>query len=199
PFGSTLTLDTFSAKAKVRQNEMMVTEFGGSYYGGVVNGNAQLKWGTTWSIKGDLNAKFVDVGKMAPALLQSSKLDGSAKYAYQSKTSDKLLAAPRLRGSFTIRNGTLLGVDFLNLLRNANGGGQSAFTELSGGAIYEADRIQLVNLRLSAGLVSASGSANVEANKNLTGSFGVDLKSPTMQMHSNLLLSGTLQEPAFHR
>jgi hypothetical protein len=199
PFGSSLTLATFSAKATVRPNEMDVSEFAGSYYGGVLNGNAQLKWGDSWSIKGDVNAKFIDVAQMAPALLDGTRLDGSAKYAYQAKTPEKLLATPRLRGSFVIRNGTVLGVDLLNFLRSASGGGKSSFNELTGNASYEGDRLQLVNLRLGAGLVSASGYATVEASNKVNGDFSIELRSPTMHMRSNAVLSGTLSEPSFHK
>jgi hypothetical protein len=199
PFGSALVLDKFSAKGTANPDGLTVTEFGASLYDGIVSGNAKLMWGSTWSLKGDLSAKMIDAGKLLPSLLQNSKLAGGAKYAFQASTADKLLVAPHFKGNFSLDNGTLLGVDLMSLLRSQNSGGKSNFAEISGAFNYDSGRIQLRNMRLGAGMVSVNGSSDVDSNKNLSGNFVVDLKSPNMQMRSNLVLSGTLQEPSFHR
>jgi hypothetical protein len=199
PFGSALVLDKFNAKATANRDVLTVTEFGASLYDGIVSGNAKLMWGSTWSLKGDLNARMIDAGKLLPSLLQSSKIEGSAKYAFQARTSDKLLAAPHFKGNFSVGNGTLLGVDLMSLLRSQNSGGKSNFAGITGAFNYENGRIQLRNMRLGAGMVSANGNSDVDVDKNLSGNFVVDLKSPNTQMRSNLALSGTLEKPSFHR
>jgi hypothetical protein len=199
PFGSTLVLDKFIAKGTANLDGLTVTEFGASLYDGIVAGNAKLLWGSTWSLKGDLNARMIDAGKLLPSLLQSSKIEGSAKYAFQARTSDKLLAAPHFKGNFTVSNGTLLGVDLMSLLRSQNSGGKSNFAGITGAFNYESGRIQLRNMRLGAGMVSVNGSADLDLDKDLNGNFVVDLKSPNTQMRSNLVLSGTLEKPSFHR
>jgi hypothetical protein len=47
--------------------------------------------------------------------------------------------------------------------------------------------------------VSAGGSADADAGKNISGRFAVELKSPVAQARANLALSGNLREPRFSR
>ena len=142
---------------------------------------------------------MVNAEKFVPSLLESSKLEGSATYADQARTADKLLATPRLRGNFFVRNGTLVGVDLMSLLRGSGNAGKSSFTELTGAFAYESGRVQLRNMHIGAGLISANGHADMDENNRLSGNFAVNLKSPTMRMRSNMAVSGTLKQPDFHR
>jgi hypothetical protein len=47
--------------------------------------------------------------------------------------------------------------------------------------------------------VSAGGSADADAGKNLSGRFAVEFKSPVAQAHATFAVSGTLREPRFIR
>lgn len=130
-------------------------------------------------------------------MLQSGKLKGSAKYVFQAKEPGQLFAAPRLKGNFVVGNGVLLGVDLASQLLSSAGRGQSAFNELGGSFTYEKNGLQLRNVQLNAGLVTAGGYADVSASDNLSGHFVVDLTSGERQGRANLSLSGSVKEPHF--
>lgn len=199
PFGANLTFKTFNAKGLLRRNELALSEFSGSTLAGIITGSAKLKWGASWSLVGDIAAKQIDGPNFLPKLLQSGKIEGDAKYAFQSKDPEKLLATPRLKGNFSMQSGTLLGVDFANFLGSSSSSGKTSFGDITGGFVYEGKTLQLRKIRLGAGLLSANGSADMDANDKLSGQFVIDLKSPLMQTRSNLVLSGTLKEPVFSK
>ena len=192
-------LENFSAKGVIGRNELRLSEFKGGIYDGYLSGNARLKWGTDWSLGGELSVRAMDPGIFAPALLAEGKLEGKAVYAMRAKSYDGLFAAPRLEGTFAVRKGSLLGVDLGLLLQGGGIGGKTAFTELSGNFVRDGGRIQLQQVRLSASPVSASGSADADARKNVGGRFTVELKSTFAQARANVALSGTLKEPRFSR
>jgi len=54
-------------------------------------------------------------------------------------------------------------------------------------------------LRLSAGLLSASGAAETDANGKLSGKLQVELKAQAVQARSVVTILGTLKEPQFKR
>ena len=199
PFGPVFILDNFSAKGVISRNELRLSEFKGGIYGGYLSGTASLKWGADWSLGGEIGARAMDPGRIAPALLEGGKLEGKAQYAMRAKSYDDLFAAPRLEGTFDVQKGSLLGVDLARLLQGGGIGGKTAFTELTGSFAREGGKTQLRQIRLGAGPVSAGGVADTDASRNISGRFAVELKSPVAQARTNLAISGNLREPRFSR
>jgi hypothetical protein len=199
PFGSTLKLDGLTAKGTARRNALAITDFSARIYDGVLTGTANLQWGAGWSMKGALQAKVIDATQLAPNLLQSGKLAGSATYALQAEHADQLFALPRVEGSFVVQSGTLLGVDFAKILRGANSAGTSSFAELTGAFVQESGQTQLQKMVLNAGLLSVTGNADMDKSENLNGRLAVELKSPTQEARGSLAVAGTLTKPQFSR
>ncbi len=199
PFGSALTLGNFNAKGIARRDELVITDFTGHIYEGIVSGTAKLQWGPRWTLKGDVHAKLIDVSQLVPGLLQSGRLEGNASYTLQAEQAGNLFAAPHVEGLFAVRNGTLLGVDFAKLLRSANSAGQSSFGEITGTFVRDGDATRLQKVYLDAGLLSVKGNADIGANQILSGQMTVELKSSTQQARRSLAVAGTLQNPQFNR
>jgi uncharacterized protein involved in outer membrane biogenesis len=199
PFGPEFLLENFSAKGTILRDELKLGEFKGGIYGGYLSGTLSLKWGADWSMSGELSARGMDPGRFVPALVEEGTIEGKATYAMRAKSYDELFAAPRLEGGFTVQKGSLIGVDLARLLQGGGIGGKTTFAELSGSFVREGGRTQLPQLRLSAGPVTASGSAETDARKNVSGRFGVELKSSVVQARANLALAGSLREPRFSR
>ena len=199
PFGPAFILENFNATGMVSRNELRLSEFKGAMYGGYLSGTATLKWGADWSLGGQIGARAMEPGKIAPSLLEDGKLEGKATYAMRAKSYDELFAAPRVEGNFAIQKGSLLGVDLARLLQGSGAGGKTAFSEMTGNFVRENGRTQLRQVRLVAGPVSAGGTADVDSTRNISGRFAVELKSPVAQARANLSISGTLREPHFSR
>ncbi|MBE0625687.1 MAG: AsmA family protein, partial [Burkholderiales bacterium] len=201
PFDPSFLLENFSAKGVIRRGELRLSELKGGIYGGFLTGSAHLKWDADWSMSGEVSVRAMAPGKFAPALFEEGALEGKAVYAMRAKSFDELFAAPRLEGNFEIRKGALLGVDLGRLLQGGGVGGKTTYTELTGTFVREAGKTQLRQVHLSAGPVRAAGNldASADSAKHLNGRFVVDLKSPVVQAHSNLTLTGTLRDPRFSR
>ena len=200
PFGSTSTLKKFKATGTASRSELNVTEFTGGIYDGIVSGNAKLAWGATWTLKGEMSAKQIRMFRLTPELIDNGSLEGKAKFAMQAQDAGALFtSAPRMEGNFAIIDGTVVGVNLGLLFRNPQSRGSSKFAELAGNFIHENGKTQIRKVNLSAGLLSANGNGDVDANGKLSGNFVVDLKFPDRQHRSNLVVSGTLKEPLFNQ
>ena len=199
PIDPSFLLENFSAKGVIRRSELRFTELKGAIYGGFLSGTASLKWGADWSLGGTIDVRSMEPGRFAPALLEEGKLEGKGVYAMRAKSYDELFSVPRLEGSFTIQKGTVIGVDLGRLLQGGGVGGKTAFGELTGSFLREAGKTQFRQIRLGAGPVLASGSADIDTAKRLSGRFAVEIKSAVAQARVNLTVSGTSREPRFSR
>jgi hypothetical protein len=192
PFGSSLTLEELVAKATADASGLVVSEFKGFVYGGILAGNARLKWGANWSLEGELNAKQIDASRLAPELLADARLAGTASYSMQAAEAAKLFATPHLEGSFNMPRGTLLGVDLGKVLQGAGMRGETKFTDLSGTVVHDRGATQLRQMRLSQTPISATGTADIGADKVVRGQVAAELKSSVEQLRARLALSGSL-------
>ncbi|HUW36403.1 MAG TPA: AsmA family protein [Rhodocyclaceae bacterium] len=199
PFGSALEFKDFEVKGVASPGELAATDFSGYLYGGLLRGNGRLKWGSSWSLDGELNAEQVDAARLAPGLVRGGKLEGRALYSFRAEDAGRLFAAGHLDGDFIVRKGVLLGVDFGKLLKGERGSGNSPFSEIAGKFAVDEGRTELRQLRLAAGMMSASGELRVDPGNKLQGRIRADLKSPVLQRSASLALSGTLDEPRFNR
>ena len=110
------------------------------------------------------------------------------------------MASARLDGSFSMQKGTLAIVGLTRTLQGPGGtGGITLFSEMTGSVVADASRIQLRQIRLSAGLLSANGSAELDAQKNLSGRLQIELRAQVTQLRATLAITGTLAEPQFRR
>ncbi len=199
PFGAAFTLEKFTASGIASRDALTLSKFSASILGGSIDGTAALKWNANWSLGGELAAHQIDTVKLAPQLFSSGSLEGRASYALQAQAANQLFSAPRLKGNLMIRDGTLLGVDFANELRGVNGNSKSAFSELGSSFLHERGKLQLRNMRLNAGLLSANGYADVDAKDNLSGRFAIELRTTSREARAEVALSGTLAKPSFNR
>ena len=198
PFGGIVQFEDFTGKGMVTASELVLTEFEGSALDGFLNGNARLRWGTAWSLEGELGARGINPALVTGSLVSSGRLEGRGAYSMRAATPDRLEATARLDGTFTVQKGALGMVDLSRVLQGNAGatGGNTLFSEMTGGVLVEGPRVQVRNIRLVAGLLSATGAAEVDAQKNLSGRFQVELRG---QARSPLTLSGTVAAPVFRR
>jgi len=199
PFGSSLVLPDFSATGTATRGGVTVTEFKSRFHGGVLTGSAKLQWSRQWSLDGDLGARQIDTALLLPGLLEGDKLEGKASYAMRAGEAMKLFNAPRLEGAFVIRKGVLLGVDLGRLLQSGETSGKTEFSELTGSFVHERGTTQLQQLRLSAGILSANGSVEVDTDKNIRGRLAIDLRMAAEQRRASLAVSGTTKAVAWRR
>jgi hypothetical protein len=109
----------------------------------------------------------------------------------------QLMDAPQAQANFTLRKGTLDGVDLVRALqtpaREGIRGGKSRFDELTGTMNVAGGRYQYRNLRLQSGLLVANGQFDVAPGQDVNGRVQVELKSTSNQFRGNFAIIGTLK------
>jgi hypothetical protein len=68
---------------------------------------------------------------------------------------------------------------------------------MNGGFLYEDGKLQLRRMSLNAGLLTAKGTLDMDAETALAGRFQVEIKSANIQSRGNLTVGGNLKEPRF--
>ncbi len=198
PFGSELTLDEMVASGTANRDELSVTEFKGYAFGGILSGNAVLKWGGQWSFAGGLSAKQVDMVRLVPGLMEG-RMVGTGAYAMQAADPAKLFAANRLEGNFVVARGTLMGVDLGRMVQGGAMSGETKFAELAGSFLHDRGTTQLRQVRLTEGAITATGGVDVDVESNVRGRFAVDLKMSSEQRRANLVVAGNLKKVEWRR
>jgi hypothetical protein len=191
PFGSTLTLDEFSANGTTDRNGLAISEFKGFAYGGTLGGTANLKWGPAWSLAGELNGKQIDVERLVPGLISNARLEGKSSYTMQASEPGKLFDWAHAEGSFSVPRGTLLGLDLGSVLQGGGTRGETKFSELSGSFVHDQGATQLRQLRMSQSNMTASGNVDIDADKKVRGKVTAELRLSTEMRRSSLSVSGT--------
>jgi actin-related protein len=199
PFGSTLTLDEFAANGTADRNGLTLTEFKGFTSGGTLGGSANLKWGSVWSLSGELNAKQIDMERLAPGVMNSARLEGKASYAMQASEPAKLFDWAHAEGSFSIPRGTLLGLDLGSVLQGGGIRGETNFSELNGSFVHDQGATQLRQLRMNQSNMAASGTIDIDADKKVHGKVAAELRLSTEMRRSSLSVAGTLSKLEWQR
>jgi len=206
PIWPNLTFTELHAKAMATSAGMRISEIEGRLYSGKATGSATIKWGDTWSAEGELNIENVVLAGAMPALTNdielSGKLDAKTVYSMQSGDLDSLFDNPRIKASFNISDGTINNIDLARAIQpraTETTGGKTLFTSLSGSMSLDKMRYQYRQMKLAAGLLSASGEADIMPDKQLSGKTSVEMKLPSSTIHARLTLSGDLKQPVLRR
>jgi hypothetical protein len=106
---------------------------------------------------------------------------------------DKLGAEARLEGKFTVTKGVLGSFDIARAMQPAASlaSGRTLFADLAGTGSYNKGAVQLRDMRLTAGLLSATGIADIDASGRLSGRVNAELGP----QRGTIALSGTAKEP----
>jgi hypothetical protein len=150
-----------------------------------------VKWGTAWSLAGELNARQVDMERFVPGLMSSARLEGKASYSMQASEPGKLFDWAHAEGSFSIPRGTLLGLDLGSVLQGGGTRGETKFSEFTGSFVHDQGATQLRQLRMGQSNMAASGSVDIDADKKVRGRLAAELRLSTETRRSSLSVSGT--------
>ncbi len=201
PFVSGLNLSDFSLKGTVTATEMNVSAWEGRIYDGGLSGTARIRWGAIWNIEGDVLVKQMNVNVLAPALMSDGRADARGKFVMSGPAPAKLGAEARIEGRFSVTKGVLGSFDLARSLQSgrSQANGRTLFSELTGLGIYSKGTVQLHDMKLTAGLLTGSGNAEIDAGGNLSGRINAELGSGPGLARGTLMLGGTSKEPAIRR
>jgi len=192
--GLKLSIEDFSARAVAVPGELLLNQFDGKILDGFLQGKGRLRWDANWTFEGDLVLKQVDMARIAPSVFASGRLEGQGKVLAQAPSGEKLFAAPRVDGNFVIQRGQLSAMDLARMIQTgASAGGTTTFNEVTGQVSSSPERMQLRNLRMLAGPLSASGSIDLESD-GISGRVAVEMNTPAGLRRGNLNLTGSVSK-----
>lgn len=207
PAGLPLLIDTAKLEMYFKSGRLQVPKIDIALYGGKLTGNAELSSDKKWRVNGKLKVENLSL-KTPTSLVNKStnlsgKLFGQGNFSAQAKDAGELFANLRADFKFKVNDGVLNGLDLAKaasiFVKKGQRGGETEFDEFSGVLnvtnANAAQQYHLRDIKLSSGLIAASGQVKVSASKNLDGIVEVELKNSVSLVAIPLQVSGTLSQP----
>jgi len=187
----------FTAKGLIGDGEVDFSEIDAHAYGGILLGRGKLTWRKGWQLQGRMQAKTMELEKMFPQLGLAGEVFAEGAFAMQSAKLAQLGDSPKLDGSFSANKGVINGMDMVETARLSSRehlpGGRTHFDGLTGAMQLDNHVRRFRQVKITSGMLSATGAFEVSATNQLSGSFGAEIK---MRPGNNLLvLSGSLNDP----
>ncbi|MFA6120741.1 MAG: hypothetical protein WCT35_03170 [Sideroxydans sp.] len=197
PLLADVTFSDFTAKGLIGDGEVDFSEIDAHAYGGILSGRGKLTWRKGWQLQGRMQAKTMELEKMFPQYGLAGEVFADGSFVMQSAKLPQLGDAPKFDGSFSANKGVINGMDMVETARLSSRehlpGGRTHFDVLTGAVQLDNHVKRFRQVKITSGMLSATGSFEVSAINQLSGSFGAEIK---MRAGNNALgLSGTLSEP----
>ncbi|MEX1074232.1 MAG: hypothetical protein WEC13_03785, partial [Burkholderiales bacterium] len=175
----------------------MSAEFDGRLYDGTVVGRARVEWGAQWSVQGEIQGRSMNAAVFAPQMVSEGRFDGKGRFALGGAEPAKLAEAARLDGEFTVTKGALGSFDLSRALQSssAQASGRTPFSELEGRVSLAGATLAFRDLKLTAGLLGARGSLDVDPKGGLSGRVDAELRN----LRGTLYIGGRLGDPQLRR
>ena len=197
PFVDKLTLVDFGMKGSANRQGMTLSEFDGRLFDGTVVGKGRIQWGAQWSVQGEIQGRAMNAAVFSPQMVSEGRFDGRGRFAMAGPDPAKLVEGARLDGTFTVAKGALSSFDLSRALQatSAQASGRTPFTELEGSAALANGAFALRELRLRSGLLTASGTLDVDAAGGLSGRINAELRN----LRGTFYIGGKLLEPQLRK
>jgi len=168
-----------------------------------VRGGLELGWRDGATLSGRLQTARIDLLPLLQALRSPLRargmLDAETRFASTAATADRLIDAVKLDAKFRLAGGTVNGIDLARVIQGAPRegvrGGQTRFEQLVGNLQSGGGAYRFTALRLTSGLMSATGNLAAAEDGQLSGTINLELKSSAGALGSTVLAGGTLNEP----
>jgi uncharacterized protein involved in outer membrane biogenesis len=204
PVGPAIAFDELAIKGVATLQDADLTQVSARLYGGTVNGKASIGWQKGLQLRGSLEISQVELRSLVPLLAPGTKVSGrlDAKTVFSARAANaaQLGDALQLKTPFTVHNGVLHGVDIqkaaTKLVTGDSSGGETRFAELSGHLVMERGTQRFTQIRITSGVLSASGNVSISPRKELSGRINAEVKATRLASAGvPLNVSGTTERP----
>ena len=197
PFLPDVTLSTFAMKGRATRDSARIDSWGGATMGGAVNGSANVRWGSSWSLDGQMTLRGINAAVFAPALLSEGNAEGTAHFSMSESDPSKFKDRGRVEGNFSMNRGVLGSFDLSRaiLTGGRQATGRTPFIELNGQGAYDRGMVTLRDVTFSAGAMNATANADISPEGALSGRIVADIKTSAQQLRATINVGGTVKEP----
>lgn len=203
PVGPALQFDILDGTGVLSKSGLDLGVFNGRLYGGNLQAPIRLDWGKGWNVRGSLQIEGIDIAGMMKAMKRAAtvggRLHGRGNYTMAAMRPGNLADGMNGGFSFEVRQGVLHNVDLAkaatSLSKAGMRGGQTEFDELATQLDVVGRLYKLRDIRVSSGLLKATGNIDVTPQKALAGKVAVEMKGTASLVAIPLKVAGTLQHP----
>lgn len=203
PVGLPLLIDKAKLEMHLKDSKLTIPKIDIALYGGKLTGSIVLDWAKVWRVNGKVDVENLSVQKpssmVSKAVYLSGDLFGKGNFSATAKEAGQLSDRMQSNFQFKVNNGVLHGLDLVKvaslLIKQNQSGGETQFDEFSGVFNSSGKQYHLRNLKISSGLLSATGEVKVKPNKSLDGAVEVEVKSSMGLAAIPLDVSGTVSKP----
>ena len=208
PIELPIFIDTGKLVMHLKANQLEIPNIDVALYSGKLTGNAIVSWEKSWRASGKLNVADLSVKEpsslVSKSVYLSGNLFGNGSFSGNAKDAGQLADNLTANFKFKVNNGVLHGLDLVKvaslLIKQSNKGGSTEFEEFSGvldmdKGTNSARQYHLHDLKISSGLLAATGEVKVKPNKALDGAVEVEVKRNVSLVAIPLVVSGTVSNP----
>jgi len=199
PFAPDVVLSLFTGKGSATRDGLDVAEWSAVALDGDLSGTARVRWGPQWTVDGRLKVRRINGAVFAPALLSEGRVEqGQGSYRMSGPNPAKLYESAHIEGHFDMSKGSLGSIDLSRAIQS-NGGqssGRTVFAELSGDGVYDKGAVELRNVNLLAGALSAAATLEVAPSGALNARIVADMRTQNQTLRQIVNVGGTLKEPS---
>lgn len=203
PVGLPVFIDTAKIEGELKGSHLNLSNIDVALYDGKLTGDAALDWQKGWKLNGKV--KVTKLAVKGPSSLVSKSvyltgdLFGNGSFSSAAKDAGALGDNMHTDFKFKVNDGVLHGVDLVKmaslLLKQSEKGGETQFEEFSGLLNMNGKQYHLKDIKISSGLLAASGQVKVKPNKELDGTVEVEVKKSVSLTAIPLDVSGTVSDP----
>lgn len=203
PAGLPLLIDKAALTMHLKGAQLEIPSIDIALYGGKLTGHTDVSWQKAWKMKGKLNVANLSV-KEPTALIShsvylSGNLFGDAAFSASAKEAGGLVDNLQADFKFSVHKGVLHGLDLVKLasllVKTGEKGGETQFDEFAGLLNVAGKQYHVRDIKISSGLLAATGQVKVKPNKDLDGAVEVELKRSVSLVAIPLDVSGTVSDP----
>ncbi|MDS4014268.1 MAG: AsmA-like C-terminal region-containing protein [Candidatus Accumulibacter sp.] len=197
-------VDSFLLQGELRATLVTVDRMEFRVFDGLLTGKAALRAGGDSLLLGEVAFDRINARKLSDALgLERGFLGegtGRLRFSAAADAWPSLLSTLQGEGTFTVKRGSLPGIDLPEALRRAPSvplalGGATRFEQLSGAVRLTPGFVHLSRLNLSAGAMQSAGYLDIGRDLDLRGRMDVEMRGRGERTALPVAISGSLNAP----
>lgn len=204
PIALPILFDTLESDIGYKGQALEMSNLSATLYRGKLGLSASLNWQKGWHLQGKFNTQAIELADVAKSLNKPAKLSGrisgDGSFSSQAQEAGHLADALGIDYKFSVAKGVLHGLDLVKaaslLIKQGQSGGETQFDTLDGVLKVRGKQLELHQIKVSSGLLEATGNVKVTADKKLSGRMEAALKQSLSLVAVPLELSGTLDNPS---
>jgi hypothetical protein len=200
---SDLLIDSATVQGNLNAAEFALRKLEMRVFNGVLQGVAVLRSEKQPEIVGDISFERISAKRLGEFLGIGPQFEGetTGKMTFSAAADSWAAIFSRINanGEFSIRRGSLGGIDLADAARRASTtpthGGTTRFEQLSGMFSLTPTDYRFSNLLLTSGLMQSSGQLEVSRDFQIKGAMEVQMSGTVNKLRVPLLINGPLKAP----